>query len=126
MQSTFNRRSRRPAIIAILTFSFTLLAATASLAGQPGNSSNPSDGSATQEQQLPPPSGSSNPSVQPSTSSPQPSKQSTNPMESDQVDVEDVYPEYCRIYFPSRGTVSLFDYRERMYRCLHGPDRWFF
>lgn len=125
MKSTFNRRSRRSAI-AILTFSFTLFTATASLAGQPGNASNPSDGSATQEQPIPHPSGSANPSAQPSTSSPQPSKQSTNPMESDRVNVEDVYPEYCRIYFPSRGTVSLFDYRERMYRCLYGPDRWFF
>lgn len=47
-------------------------------------------------------------------------------MESDRVDVEDVYPEYCRMYFPSRGSVSLFDYRERMYRCLYGPDRGFF
>ncbi len=47
-------------------------------------------------------------------------------MENDRVDVEDVYPEYCRVYFPSRGTVSLFDYRERMYRCLYGVDRSFF
>lgn len=41
----------------------------------------------------------------------------------DSVDVEDVYPEYCRALFPPHGSVSLLEYQEKMQRCIYGIDR---
>lgn len=49
---------------------------------------------------------------------------SQDPQNEDRVYISDVYPEYCRSYFLRRDWVSLFEYREVMYRCLYGPDRW--
>lgn len=114
-------------ILAIAILAIGLCTATLSLAAQPREPSGTSNpGNPTQAQPVSPSPETPAPSPQPSTQPSQPPRQSVNPMESDRVDVEDVYPEYCRMYFPSHGSVSLFDYRERMYRCLYGPDRWFF
>lgn len=53
-----------------------------------------------------------------------PTTRSQDPQNEDRVYISDVYPEYCRSYFLRRDWVSLFEYREVMYRCLYGPDRW--
>lgn len=50
---------------------------------------------------------------------------SSNQRRDDRVYIKDIYPEYCRMYFHRRDWVSLFEYREGMYRCFHGGDRWF-
>jgi hypothetical protein len=53
-----------------------------------------------------------------------PATRSQPPQDEVRVYISDVYPEYCRSYFARRDWVSLFEYREVMYRCLYGPDRW--
>ncbi len=124
MKSTFKHPVSIPAIAILAIGLFT---ATTGLAAQARDSSDPANQtSPTQTQPIPTAPETPAPSPQPSPRPSQPSRQSANPMQSSEVDVEDVYPEYCRMYFPSPGTVSLFDYRERIYRCLYGPDRRFF
>ncbi len=46
-----------------------------------------------------------------------------NSRRDDSVDVEDVYPEYCRVFFPPHGSVTLLEYQEKMQRCIYGIDR---
>lgn len=77
------------------------------------------------------PSGQSPPNPPASADHPKPSntkpEQPSQPnRDDDRVYIEDIYPEYCRSYFLRRDYVSLFEYREGMYRCLYGNDRWHF
>ncbi len=52
------------------------------------------------------------------------SKPESKPRDDDRVNIDEIYPEYCRSYFFNRDSVSLFEYREGMYRCFHGVDQW--
>ncbi|MDX2244328.1 MAG: hypothetical protein NW224_26950 [Leptolyngbyaceae cyanobacterium bins.302] len=79
--------------------------------GQPASTSNPAINANPQ-------SGSDQQSVNSD------SKPAAQEKRDDRVYISDIYPEYCRMYFHRQDWVSLFEYREGMYRCKHGNDRW--
>lgn len=88
--------------------------------GAIANESSPSTRSAPPPTDAPePPTGTADRQPKPAAA-----ERSTDPLQEDRVYISDVYPEYCRSYFFRRDWVSLFEYRETMYRCLYGPDRW--
>jgi len=110
--------------IALLAATVTLFTPTPGFTAPAADTSSPAAPDSTpQVQPVPAPSA---PTPSPAAQTSQSSKRSDDPMKRDRVSIDEVFPEYCRMYFPSRGTVSLFEYRERMYICLYGIDRWFF
>jgi hypothetical protein len=70
------------------------------------------------------PTDSTNPPSPDATSKqPPPSKPIASDRDEERVNINEIYPEYCRAYFPFGRSVSLFEYREGMYRCFYGVDR---
>jgi len=101
----------------------TLLVAPQNLVANASEVTTLTQGSTVQE---PVPNNTPDSNSQPSNQAPNTNtNQATNERRDDIVYINEVYPEYCRSYFSRRDYVSLFEYRETMYRCLYGNDRFF-
>ncbi|MDX2232763.1 MAG: hypothetical protein NW220_24240 [Leptolyngbyaceae cyanobacterium bins.349] len=79
----------------------------------------------TQASPSPPPPAGDRPAEADQTTPPATPAPTSETRRDDRVYISEIYPEYCRSYFSRRDWVSLFEYREGMYRCLYGNDRGF-
>lgn len=118
MRNSFTLNRYKAALVG-LSVGLTVLTGTANLVASANESADsPNPKPAISEQPAPTP-------TEPNQQTEQkPSERSPQERNDDRVYISDVYPEYCRMYFHRRDYVSLFEYRETMYRCLYGPDRW--
>jgi len=117
MSKPFSLNLLKSSFIAFTAGLTTLIVPLNFVASANQASDSPSQINSTPEQPAPPPAETNRQAPQNTT------ERSQNESDDDRVYISDVYPEYCRMYFHRRDYVSLFEYRETMYRCLYGPDR---